>query len=198
MLLCVRFFAVMLLSVFALAQQREWASRAEYELAQQATEESDLKQKITLLLQWQTAYPASQFNRERTRALANSYREEGNLNESLVYATRLLEWEPDSHGVLAMIASIGPLLQNPSEQQIATVENAAKRLLASPPQRQRPVTAVPPPPSSQEPDPESLRVDSFLGQMRQGQKQKWPSVEYDQRNRLTAEKALEWVRAVRR
>jgi hypothetical protein len=112
----------LLLLVVSEAQEvrRQWAGRAEYEMATNALGEEDLRARLTGLLAWEAAYPSSEFAVER--------------NEQILYAyqqTASRAGDPDQLQIalLYKVVLLGPTLPKRSAEQVKAIHKAASDLL---------------------------------------------------------------------
>ncbi|MEO5926573.1 MAG: hypothetical protein ABIR70_22345 [Bryobacteraceae bacterium] len=107
-----------LLAVVSEAQEvlRQWAGRAEYEMATNAFGEKDFGRMIDGLLVWESAYPNSEFAVERTQTLIYAYQQFGQT------ASRRIP-------LLYKIVALGPMLKKPSPEQTRVIRAAANALL---------------------------------------------------------------------
>jgi hypothetical protein len=182
--------------------QKRWANAAEYELFQRASNERDPALQIEILLEWETANPNSEFQPERLASFVNAYKNAGRPVDAFARATQLFKLDPASVTAAGMIASLAPVLDAPSPEQIKITEEAANHLLAQAAALGRAATAVPQAAAetAQASDPETERVIAFLRQWRQESRRNKhirTAEEVENEIRTVAEKALAWVKEVK-
>jgi len=112
----------LLLAFVSEAQEapRKWAGRLEYEMATAALAEKDPARMIAGLLDWEAAYPNSEFAVERTESLIYAYQKT---------AARTFEKEQQQVALLYKIVSLGPKLNKRTPQQVNLIHKAAIVLL---------------------------------------------------------------------
>jgi hypothetical protein len=195
-----------LLALLALAlaapasAQKNWANAAEYELCERATHEKDPALQIGILLEWETAYPNSEFQAERLAFLINAYKNAGQTVHAFARATQLFKLDPATAS--GTIAALAPSIDAPTPEQIKITEDAANILLARAAELARGATTAPqagadtaPQPPS---DPETQRVIAFLRQWRQESRRGKhipTAAEVESEITAVAEKALSWVKS---
>src|SRR5258706_4863485 len=138
---CLVISLALILAAPALAQKR-WANAAEYELFERAGHEKDPAVQIEVLLEWETAFPSSEFQTERLSFLINAYKNADRPVDAFARATQLFKLNPGSVNASGMIAALAPSLEEPSRDQIKLTEEAANVLLAQAAEFSRAATAV--------------------------------------------------------
>ena len=183
--------------------QKSWANAAEYEHFERASHERDPARQIDLLLEWETAYPSSDYQPERLAFLINAYKNTGRPVDAFGRATELLKLEPGGLTGLSMIAALAPSLETPSPDQIKITEDAANRLLARAAEIGRMATAVTQAAGDTTPqapnDSHAQRVVEPLRQWRQDSRRAKPirtAADVESEIRTVAEKALAWAKSV--
>jgi hypothetical protein len=182
--------------------QRRWANAAGYDLFQQAIREADPARKIEVLLEWEAAYPNSEYHMDGTAILMNAYKSAGRPAEAFARATQLFKLDSRDIGASSMIAALAPSLQAPSHAQITVTEEAANNLLSraaevgrtSTAPRQAATDTIPQEPA----DPETERVGALLREWRQDwrrTKHNPTAAEVESEIRKVAEKALAWAKS---
>jgi hypothetical protein len=183
--------------------QKNWASAAEYELFERASHEKDPALQIEVLLEWETAFPSSEFQPERLALFVNAYKNVGRPVDAFTRATQLFKLDPGSVTASGMIAALAPSLEAPSREQIETTEEAATVLLSRAAELARAATGVAQvaadTPSQAANDPETLRVVALLHQWREKSRRSKrirTAADVESEIRTVAEKALAWVKSV--
>jgi hypothetical protein len=184
------------LAVAASAQKR-WSDAQEYNLYTRVTSEANPVRQIELLREWVSAYPQTEFQRERILSFALAYQKTGKVLESFESASQLLRPNANDPVALYLMVTVGPALQSPSSEQITLIANAANALLSPRPRAVGRAVVETPVGSaglaSSPKDPESQRVDEMLSGMRRNHVvREDPEVAM----RAVAERALNWVRSV--
>lgn len=186
------------LTIGAQSPQQRWAGADEYDLATQAFAEADPDRQVTLLQEWATRYPKTDFERDRLISFAIAFKRAGKLSESFTRATELLNLDPNDVGALLLIAALGPTLPSASDDQIATVTACATRLLAlklTPTPLPAMATGEQTAGTTALADVETQRVLAFIRQLRKN-----APVRADPEvvKRQVAEAALEWAKNLKR
>jgi hypothetical protein len=181
--------------------QKNWANAAEYELFERASHEKDPALQIEVLLEWETAFPSSEFQSERLAFLINAYKNANLPVDAFARATQLFKLDPGSVTASGMIAALAPSLEAPSREQVKITEAAANVLLAQAAELGRAATAVAHATADTSPqmanDPQTQRVIDFLRQWRQESrrnKRMRTAAEVESEIRAVAEKALAWAK----
>jgi hypothetical protein len=181
-----------------LAQVRSVSSE-EFEFFQRVNQERQPARQISVLLEWEAAFPNSGWQRERMLFLVTAYKDAGQLVNSFTSATRLLELDPRDLTAWYSLVTIAPLLENPSSDQIRVTEEAANNLLSSS-RIAPPVTDAGTQVADRKPeetsDPEVKRVDAFLREIRS--RNHIEPVDVERKLRRAAESALVWARNQKR
>src|SRR5882762_6183090 len=128
--LVLRIIVVFAIGVAPTLAQKRIADQREYELYQQVSREREPIKRLAVLLEWETAYPNTDFQRERLVWLAVSYKESGQAANSFMRATQLLKLDPRDINALYMIATVAPTLEAPSPDQVRVTEDAANSILS--------------------------------------------------------------------
>ena len=199
---CLLVLLALTLALPASAQKR-WANAAEYELFEHASHESNPALQINVLLEWETAYPNSEFQAERLSFLINAYKNTGRPADAFARAAQLVKLEPGSLTGLGMVAALAPSLETPSSDQIKITEDAANRLLGRAAEIGQMATAAAQAAGDTTPeapgDAETQRVVELLRQWRQKSRRSKPfrtAAEVENEIRTVAQKALAWVKSV--
>jgi len=196
----------LMLLLFALtatvSAQRRWANAAEYELFQQAIREADPARKIEVLLEWEAAYPSSEYHKDGIVILMNAYKNAGQSAEAFARATQLFKLDSRDISATSMIAALAPSIQAPSPAQIKVTEEAANNLHSQAAEVGRTATAprqVATDTTSQEPsNAEAERVSALLREWRRDRsrsKHSPAAAEVESEVRKVAEKALAWAKS---
>jgi hypothetical protein len=182
----------------AFAQVRPVSSE-EFEFFQRVNQERQPARQISVLLEWEAAFPNSAWQRERILFLVSAYKDAGQFVNSFTSATRLLELNPKDLTAWYSLVNIAPLLENPSPEQIGVTEQAANNLLSSP-RVAPPITDAGTQVADAQPertsDPEVERVDAFLREIRN--RNHLEPVDAERKVRRAAETALVWTRNQKR
>lgn len=98
---------------------RQWAGRAEYEMATDALGQQNIPARIAGLLAWEANYPNSAFAPERTEQLIYAYQQT---------ASRAEKGQPRIE-LLYKVVRLGPTLTKRSPEQVKAIHEAASALL---------------------------------------------------------------------
>jgi hypothetical protein len=109
--------------------QKNWADKAEYDLYSSILSKTDPAQQIALIYEWQARYPQTEFARERLQQLAYANKMAGKPEEAFAVALQLLNLDGRDPDTLMIIVKLGPSLPNPTQEYIATITDAANKLL---------------------------------------------------------------------
>jgi len=121
--------AIGLIAVSAQAQTKNWKDRAEYDLVQQITKETNPQTKIALLKQWEEKYPTSDYKEDRFATLILAYQQAGNAQEMLATTKRLLAEFPKSVTGLYYLNLLTISMNNTAPDALAAGEEAGKAML---------------------------------------------------------------------
>lgn len=108
------------------AGQPNWKDRAEYDLVESITKETDHNKRIALLNQWKEKYPATDFKKLRAQIYMQSYQGLGQAANVLAAAKDILTEDPKDMQALSTIAYYTPALNNQAPDALATGEKAAR------------------------------------------------------------------------
>ena len=191
-------FLAMAVALILPAQTR-WAEAAEYDLHNEIHQaERNPDQQIILLSEWESRYQRTEFQRERLVSFVLAFQRAGKPGDSFMRATELLHLDSNDTGALLLVATIGPTLPSPSDNQVTMIKAAASKLLS-----ETPSAPARSPASDDDPiangvsgiDPETERVLTFVRQLR-----KLAAVRPDPEvvKRRVAEAALEWTNGLKR
>ncbi len=122
--------AIGLLSTAAQAQTKNWKDRAEYDLVQQITKETNPQTKIALLKQWEEKYPTSDYKEDRYATIILAYQQAANAQEMLATTKRLLADFPKSVTGLYYLNLLTISMNNTAPEALSAGENAGKTLLS--------------------------------------------------------------------
>jgi hypothetical protein len=191
---------VLVLLVFGLAAlasgQNRLANADEYELFLRARHEGSPSRQIEVLLEWENAYPNSEFLRERVSMLMFAYRGADRPVEALECAGKLLRFDPRDFNASYMIATLAVSLQTPSREQMRMIEAAAGNLFSQAAEVGRIATTGPrvaTDTAAERPsDPETERVRALIMEQRRG-KHLRTAADVENEIRMVAEKALAWL-----
>lgn len=187
-----RFFFLLLFGFAApLLAQRNWASREEYELCQQAAMEPQDLRRIDILLQWKAAYPNSEFAYERLELFALAYAGAGRHVEAFAHAKQMVQLQPEGLKGAYLVAVLAPALETPSREDVQATEAAAQKLLARPPSPTPANANAAQTDRAVEPD----QVVELIRKWRRGKRIRTAADE-DAEIKAVAGKALAWVRTV--
>jgi len=180
---------------------KRWADAREYELGRRASEEQKADEQVRALLEWETAYPKSEFERERSASLVYAYKQAGRPAEAFARATQFSKLHPKEMAGSLMIAGLAPLLPSPSAGQIEITKEAASYLLVRASEAGRGGAAIAQAGKDNTPgyasDPETERVFAMIREWRRG-KHIRTAADVESEVRQVAEKALEWVKSFSR
>jgi hypothetical protein len=177
--------------------QKRIADQREYELYQQTGAEREPIRRLAILLEWEAAYPTTDFQRERLLWFAISYKESGQATNAFTRAMQLLKLDSKDIEGLYMIATIAPTLEAPSLDQVRATEDAANNILSRAHELARIATAKPQAvteaATTQPVDPETERVVRLLREWRRSKRIR-TAADVESEFRTVAETALAWVR----
>jgi tetratricopeptide (TPR) repeat protein len=115
------------------APQKNWKDRAEYDLFDAITKDSNPKTKLEKLQQWLKQYPQTDYVSERRSLLLAAYFQVGMAKEATDIAKQILAADPNNFSALFITVSFTQALagQNPTPDVLDQGETAAKALLAN-------------------------------------------------------------------
>jgi hypothetical protein len=117
-----------------LPAQKRWAEAAEYDLHDEIHQaERNPDQQVFLLREWESRYPRTDFQRERLISFVLAFQRTGKSVHSFMRATELLHRYSNDTAALLLVATIGPTLPSPSENQVTIIKAAASKLLSEMP-----------------------------------------------------------------
>jgi tetratricopeptide (TPR) repeat protein len=113
------------------APQKNWKDRAEYDLFDAITKDSNPKTKLEKLQQWVKQYPQTDYMTERRALLLATYFQLGMAKEAVEVAKQVLADDPNNFSALFITVSFTQALagQNPTPDVLDQGEKAAKALL---------------------------------------------------------------------
>ncbi|WP_321475697.1 hypothetical protein [uncultured Paludibaculum sp.] len=177
--------------------QRHWADAREYELGRRATEQPDPDERIRALLQWEAAYPTSEFERERAVALVGAYQAASRTVEAFARAVQAFQLHPKELAESILVAELAPRLALPSPSQVEVVKTAARNILDLAPETARQqsaqAAAIGARDISATNDPEAQRVVAMIRAWRRGKPTR-TTAEIEREIRQVAEAALDWAK----
>ena len=114
------------------APQKNWKDRAEYDLFDAITKDTNPKTKLEKLQQWLKQYPQTDYVTERRSLLLATYFQLGMAKEAVDVAKQILATDPNNFSALFITVSFTQALagQNPTPDVVDQGESAAKALLA--------------------------------------------------------------------
>jgi len=115
------------------APQKNWKDRAEYDLFDAITKDTNPKTKLEKLQQWLKQYPQTDYVNERRTLLLATYFQLGMAKEAVDVAKQVLANDPNNFSALFITVSFTQALagQNPTPEVLDQGESAAKALLAN-------------------------------------------------------------------
>lgn len=177
---------------------RHWTNAREYELGRRATEQPVPEQQLQALTDWETAFPKSNFDRERSMLFIEAYRKAGRWNDAFARATKGFNLHPSEVSESMMVVDLAVLLPSPTADQVALTKLAAGNLLARAAEAARSIAAEAPsaadPPPMGKVDPDTQLLLRMIRTWRQGKPIR-TAAEVETEIRSRAEKALEWARS---
>jgi tetratricopeptide (TPR) repeat protein len=105
--------------------QPQWKDRAEYDLYDAISKETQPAKRLDLLNQWKEKYPTSEFTNIRQQLFLATYSEMQKWPEVFSAAKEILNKDPHNIAALSKIMSAIFVLQSPSPDDLATAEQAA-------------------------------------------------------------------------
>ena len=114
------------------APQKNWKDRAEYDLFDAITKDSNPKTKLEKLQQWVKQYPQTDYVTERRTLLLATYFQVGMAKEAVDVAKQVLADDPNNFSALFITVSFTQAVagQNPTHDVLDQGEKAAKALIA--------------------------------------------------------------------
>ncbi len=109
---------------------KSWKDRAEFDLYERISRESNVSEKLKLLLEWRRMYPASDFTRERQSLFLRTYDSAGQGDEAVAAASELLQSDPSDVTAMLLLCYWAPRLKAPPEGAAGLVKKAATQVLA--------------------------------------------------------------------
>lgn len=161
-------------------------------------EQSVPEPQIQALIDWETAFPKSDFDRERSMLFIEAYRKAGRWNDAFARAAKGFRLHPSEVSESIMVADLAVLLPSPTADQVAVTKEAAWNLLARAAQAGRSIAAEAPSAADPTPigkvDPETQLLLKMIRTWRQGKPIR-TAAEVETEIRSRAERALEWARS---
>src|ERR1700676_3088117 len=113
--------------------QKNWKDRAEYDLFDAITKDTNPKTKLEKLQQWLKQYPQTHYGTERRTLLLATYFQLGMAKEAVDVAKQILADDPNNFSALFITVSSTQALAgtNPTPDVLDQGEKAAKALLAT-------------------------------------------------------------------
>lgn len=110
--------------------QKNWKDRAEYDLFDAITKDTNAKTRLEKLNQWKEKYPATDFMEQRRALYLTTYTSLGQVQDALNTAKDILSQDPKDYAALSVEAYYIPITkQQPSPEDLDTVEKAANAIL---------------------------------------------------------------------
>jgi hypothetical protein len=196
---CLAVSSLAMAVALTLPAQKRWAEAAEYDLHYEIHQaERNPDQQVILLREWESRYPRTEFQRERLVSFVLAFQRAGKPGDSFMRATELLHLDSNDIGALLLVATIGPTLSSPSDNQVTMIKAAASKLLS-----ETPSAPARSPASDDDPiangvsgiHPETERVLTFVRQLRKLAAAR-PDPEVVKRR--VAEAAPEWTNGLKR
>ncbi len=114
--------------------QKNWADRAEYDLYDAITKDTNPQSRLEKLNQWKEKYPNTQFIDLRQAAYLTTYAAMNKIPEALNAAKEILARDPKDFAALYYTALLTPQLVplniTPTADQLSAAESAANAILA--------------------------------------------------------------------
>jgi tetratricopeptide (TPR) repeat protein len=108
-----------------------WKDRAEYDLVQASDKETNPTKKLELLNTWKEKYPSTELKLKRFDDFWKTYQALNQPMKMYELAKEFLAGDPSNVLALYRICLIAPLLPKPTAEDLATLDKAAKGLVAS-------------------------------------------------------------------
>lgn len=108
--------------------QGNWKDRAEYDLYESITKETDPAKQVELLNSWKEKYPASDFGDVRQQVFMTAYAQSGHPAEALSTAAEVLVKEPNNLQALSTALTAIFSIQNPNSEQLSVADKAANQV----------------------------------------------------------------------
>ncbi len=113
------------------AAQPQWKDRAEFDLYDAITKETQPAKRIELLNQWKEKYPTSEFGNVRTQVFAQSYQQAGNCSDAITASNDLLGKDANNLNALNVIMTCIYTMKDPNADQLGSADKAASQTLAN-------------------------------------------------------------------
>jgi hypothetical protein len=110
--------------------QKRWADGRESEYFAQAGAEKDPARLVQVLLNWEAAFPKSEFARERSIWIVVAYERTGQATKAFARASQAFRLQPTEIEESYAVAALAPLLPQSSSDLIKITREAANNLLA--------------------------------------------------------------------
>jgi hypothetical protein len=111
--------------------QPQWKDRAEYDLYDAISKETQAAKRLELLNQWKQKYPSSEFSNIRQQLYLVTYQEMQNWPQVFATAKEILNNDPNNVTALSKLMSAIFVLQSPSPDDMAAAERAANNTLTN-------------------------------------------------------------------
>ncbi len=121
--------ALGIIQAWAQAPTKNWKDRAEYDLVQQLTKETNPQTKIGLLKQWEEKYPSSDFKEDRYSTMIQTYQQAANAPEMLATTKRMINDFPKSVTGLYYLNLLTISMNNTSPDALDAGEKAGQAML---------------------------------------------------------------------
>jgi tetratricopeptide (TPR) repeat protein len=121
--------ALGLIQALAQAPTKNWKDRAEYDLVQQLTKETNPQTKIGLLKQWAEKYPTSEFKEDRYSTMIQTYQQAGNAPEMLATTKAMIADFPKSVTGLYYLNLLTISMNNTSPDALDAGDKAGQAML---------------------------------------------------------------------
>jgi hypothetical protein len=113
------------------APQKNWKDRAEYDLYDSITKETQAAKRLELLNTWRDKYPSSEFADVRQQLYMQTYQELGRWPDVFATAKDILNKDPNNVTALSKLLTALFALQSPTPDDLATADKAANQVLSN-------------------------------------------------------------------
>ena len=111
--------------------QKNWKDRAEYDLYDSITKDTNPKSRLDKLNQWKEKYPTTDFSAERQNLFLTTEVAAGQIQDALNLAKDILGKDPKDFTALYITAYYTPLVKpQPTPEDLDAAEKAANAILA--------------------------------------------------------------------
>lgn len=109
--------------------KQNWKDRAEYDLYEAITKETNAEARLKLLDQWKEKYPNTDFTLLRLQGYLGAYQQLNRVADLIATARSILEMHPNDIRMLSTVAYYTTVLPKPTPDDLSAGEKAARGVI---------------------------------------------------------------------